>query len=225
MIRVDIRKYYASISRKQLLEQVCRHYQDPRLQYYFEQIIYHAVERDGEVFVPNRGIPRGSGMSPVFGALYLDALDKAMEARQGIAYFRFMDDALILTQTRRQYQRAKKRLFKILNTLELSLAPTKTRMGKLRDGFHFLGVQFEVSQNPQTKIQVSTQLHPRTYARARTKIRALQDNAGTPAEVQRYLRRWAAWWIGAGQCVNGSQLNWLVGCDRERHKTCLASSP
>lgn len=194
VIRADIRGYYESISRRLLTQQLHQHFQDPRLHNYFAQIVNIAVDRGGDVFVPTHGIPRRSSLSPFFGALYLSSLDRAMERLQGIQYFRYMDDFLVLAQTPRQYRRAKKVLFAELKKLKLALSPKKTFMGALSHSFHFLGVLFEVPRSPQTKTQVGAQVHPRSCARALDKVKAMQNDAVHPATMQRYLVRWAAWW-------------------------------
>ena len=65
----------------------------------------------------------------------------------------------------------------------------------LKGGFHFLGVNFEVSQNPQRQTQVATvDIHDRTCRRALDKVQAMSADAVHPANIQRYLSRWATWW-------------------------------
>lgn len=49
-IRTDIKGYYASISRKILLEQLYQHFQDPRLRNYFEQIVNIAIDKNADIF-------------------------------------------------------------------------------------------------------------------------------------------------------------------------------
>jgi RNA-directed DNA polymerase len=126
------------------------------------------------------------------GAVYLSRLDQRLEKLKGIQYFRYMDDILVLAQTRHQYRRAKKILFEVLKELKLYLAPSKTWMGTMDHGFHFLGVMFEVPRSPQAKLQASAKIHPRSCARALDKVNALRNNAIHPAIMQRYLIRCAA---------------------------------
>lgn len=52
-----------------------------------------------------RGISPGCPLSPVMAALYLEPLDRRMEAT-GLAYARFMDDWVILAPTRWSLRRA-----------------------------------------------------------------------------------------------------------------------
>jgi hypothetical protein len=86
-------------------------------------------------------------------------------------------------------------MFGILKNLRLQISLHKTKMGALKNAFHFLGVDFTVTRIPQSKIQVVTvDLHPRSCRRALDKVTALRLNAVHPAHIQRYLSRWAIWW-------------------------------
>jgi hypothetical protein len=104
-----------------------------------------------------------------------------------------MDDWVILTKTKRQYQRAKKKMFEVLKALKLKISPHKTKMGKLTS-FHFLGVQFSVTQTTPNKTQVKTTLHARSCRRALTKVKTLRADAVNSVKIQGYLCQWAAWW-------------------------------
>ena len=84
-----------------------------------------------------------------------------------IFYRRYMDDIIILVENKHQYAKAHKLVFKILQELKLTLSPSKSWMGLLKNGFHYLGVHFGVARTPQGKIQMTTiDVHPRTCRRA-----------------------------------------------------------
>jgi hypothetical protein len=194
-LRIDIRSYYASIDHRILLDKLYKNYDDPILRQYFESIVTVGIDIGGQVILPKRGIPIRSSLSPFFGALYLTELDQAFENRKGCFYRRYQDDIIILVENKHQYIKARKRLFKILRGLRLKISPHKTKMGKLKEGFHFLGCNFEVSRNPQKKIQEATvDIHPRSCRRALDRVEAMRKDAVHPANIQRYLSRWASWW-------------------------------
>ena len=195
-MRLDVKSYYASINHRILLEQLNSHFCDPVLQHYFEQIVNVPINQNAQIINPTHGIPRRSTLSPFFGAIYLMPLLKALQAQKGIECFLFMDDLLVLIKTKRQYRRAKKLLFTLLDQLQLKLSAHKSKMGTLSD-FHFLGIQFCVSQNHNAKnpnSQVSTQLHARSCNRALDKVKAMTSDAVHPAHRQSYLSKWSAWW-------------------------------
>ena len=169
-IRLDIRSYYASIDHEILLKQLKENYDDPKLINYFQQMITVAVDKNAQLTLPKKGIPLRSALSPFFGALYLTPLDRAFEQRKGVLYVRFMDDVLILFKTKRQLTRARKKIFTILRELKLQISPHKTKMGPLKEGFHFLGVDYCVSQNAQNEQVMTTALHARSCRRALDKV-------------------------------------------------------
>jgi len=81
-------------------------------------------------------------------------------------------------ENKRQYAKARKRLFSILKELKLKISPHKTRMGALKGGFHFLGCNFEVSRNPQRQTQVGTvDIHDRSCRRALDNVQAMRQDA------------------------------------------------
>ncbi len=194
--RLDIASYYASINHDILIKQIKSSFDDPLLIHYLSAIITTAIDKDGCIFLPTQGIPRGSSLSPFFGALYLTPLDRAFENKKGGFYVRYMDDILIFTETARQYRKVRKTLFKILKSLKLSLSRHKSCFGKLaQKTFHYLGVHYDVTRiHPRPRhSQVRVRLHSRTHQRALDK-HTLINHAVNPATSQRYLARWATWW-------------------------------
>jgi RNA-directed DNA polymerase len=61
-------------------------------------------------------------------------------------HVRYMDDILILTKTRWQNRKAVKQLNQILNQLKVEKHPDKTYIGKIENGFDFLGYLFNGNQ-------------------------------------------------------------------------------
>ncbi len=183
LMRLDIKGYYASISRERLWQQVKSCFDDPRVLHYLQQIITSAIDDGGNVELPTHGIPLRGSFSPFFAAVYLTPLDHAFEHAKGIFYRRFNDDIIILTQTKRQYRRARKKLFQILDQLELRLAPHKTKMGELTS-FHLLGVAFDVAQTTSNQTQVTAAVHPRSCCRALDRVREMSKSSKLPALLQ-----------------------------------------
>lgn len=198
-MRIDIKSYFSSINHRILFDQVKQHFDDPMILQYLETVITTGIDYGGQMFLPTQGIPLRSPLSPFFGALYLAELDRAFIKREGMFYCRYMDDICVLVETKRQYTQARKRLFSILKDLRLKVSPKKTRMGSVNAGFHFLGVAFAVAQTPHRKNQlVTVTIHKRTSRRALDRVNALEKDAVHPAAIQRYLSRWARWWVHIG---------------------------
>jgi hypothetical protein len=197
-IRTDIKSAYHSINRDKLWDIVQAHFDDPILLNYLNQIIYHCIDDGGKIILDPPGIPWRSALSGFFSALYMKALDVAFENIPNCFYVRFNDDILILLNSKGQYRRGKKRLTKILASLDMPLSPTKTTMGRLsKKSFHFLGAEFSVQQSLRIQsqpIKAVVSLHPRSARRAKDKAEALISSGVNPYNVQSYLIRWSAWW-------------------------------
>jgi RNA-directed DNA polymerase len=89
VMRSDVRGYYANISHGPLLEELRHHVDDPTILDLVSQYCHRTVVRGGLYRFITKGIPLGSPLSPLMGALYLDRLDRRMEALEDIFYVRF----------------------------------------------------------------------------------------------------------------------------------------
>ena len=102
------------------------------------QLMRRPLEWGGTFKTINKGISRGSPMSPLLAAIYLKPLDDAMDKAQ-IAYVRYMDDWLILTTNRHKLRQGIALVNQVLNQLKVHQHPDKTWMGNIDRGFDFLG--------------------------------------------------------------------------------------
>src|SRR3989338_8532601 len=80
-----------------------------------------------------------------FSGIYLKPLDDAFN-NMDVTYLRYQDDILILCKTKRQLNRCKRRMMNVLQERHLRLSKRKTRMGEIKSGFHFLGIEYPPTQ-------------------------------------------------------------------------------
>jgi CII-binding regulator of phage lambda lysogenization HflD len=143
--KTDVKGFYESINQYRLMEMINDTVPDADLRHYLYQIIHRCVEFGGDFRDINQGISRGCPLSPLLGALYLTSLDNHF-AEKNLYYVRYMDDILILTRTRWQNRKAVRQLNQMLNQLTVEKHPDKTYIGKINNGFDFLGYHFNGSQ-------------------------------------------------------------------------------
>ena len=211
-MRIDIGNFYGTINHKILMSQINERFDDPRVLNYLEQVATIPVIKNAEVTLPSSGVPRRSSLSVLFGAIYLTPLDQAFEKSEGLFFVRFCDDLLVLAKSKNQWLKAKRKLQNILDQLKLKVSKTKTKMGALTEGFHFLGDSFNINQKieekndveeknttPQTvvsKTHVNT-LHERCCVRVHQRLEYMRADAATAEKTQHSLWLWAAWWSRA----------------------------
>ncbi len=102
--KTDVKSYYASIDHYTLLMRLHDYISERIIIHYVWQFLNRCVEWGGLYEEIKKGIPRGSSLSPLLGAFYLLDLDIKME-EMDVAYFRYMDDILILAPTRWKLKR------------------------------------------------------------------------------------------------------------------------
>lgn len=120
----------------------------------------HLIDKNGLLIENKKGVPRGSPLSPLIGALYLQLLDDAM-AKLPVRYARFMDDWLIVADTRWKQRRAISVMNRILEDLKVKKHPDKTDAGHVEKGIDFLGYRFSpegLTMSQQTLNRLATNL-------------------------------------------------------------------
>ena len=140
VMRSDIKSYYNSIRFDVLMGIVESTIKHPILLTLLHKALRRTETRGGLFYeYYEKGLPMGSPLSPLLGAIALIPLDNAMSQIKGIFYARFMDDWVVLTKSKTALRKIVKITHKVLNSLKLELHPNKTYIGKISHGFNFLG--------------------------------------------------------------------------------------
>jgi hypothetical protein len=204
--KTDVKSFYESIDQYQLMDMINDSARDSDLRYYLCQVIHRCVEFGGEFKDIDSGISRGCPISPLFGALYLSALDNHFSGKD-VYYIRYMDDILILTKTRWQNRKAIRLLNQCLHRLKLEKQPDKTFIGKIEKGFDFLGYHF--SREPLKIARITWQKHAlhiiQLYEQLRQKKATSNEMA---ASLGLYVTRWQRWASAGMQDMTSD----LYGC-------------
>jgi hypothetical protein len=184
--RFDIRSYYESMDHAVLLAQLQNHGVEPTLLSIIRDYLsLPDVQQQG------KGIVAGGAISPLLAAVYLNPLDRTMEAlesRLGIKYQRFMDDFVIFAPTRHKLKAVLRRMYRVLDQLKLNVHPNKRYIGTTRRGFDFLGYRF----HPHRKLRPARISLNRLFERARR----LQEQGADRIRLRQYVQRWYGWLHG-----------------------------
>lgn len=88
------------------------------------------------------GIPIGAVLSPLWCNIYLHLLD-ARVSTEGYAMVRYADDFAIFAEEETEVEKARTLVESTLSFLHLTFAEEKTRIINFKQGFCFLGVEFQ----------------------------------------------------------------------------------
>lgn len=145
VLRIDIKSYYASIPHFKLLSDIKQYYHDPKVIAMLKNIITNPIDTPRGYKNPSHGIALRGPLSQFFSALYLKPLDDALSSMK-IFYLRYQDDAIVLCKTKRQLVRCRRRIMEVLHERKLKLSRKKSRIGSIAPNFHFLGVNYLLTQ-------------------------------------------------------------------------------
>ncbi len=143
VVDVDIEKYFDSIDKKRLMDEVAEELADGSLLALINQFLEQDVMDGMKRWQPEKGTPQGAVISPLLANIYLHPVDVAM-TREGYRMIRYADDMVILCTSKEEAERAHARLDALLTERMLTLHPVKTRIvdATQRPGFDFLGYRF-----------------------------------------------------------------------------------
>lgn len=123
LIRADIKSFYRSIPHYKLIQDIKKHYSDPKVLAMLENIITNPIDAPRGYKNPVHGIALRGPLSQFFSALYLKPLDDAFD-KMDVTYVRFQDDLLILCKTKRQFNRCRRRMMEVLHERHLAISRT-----------------------------------------------------------------------------------------------------
>jgi len=132
VLKCDVSKYFLSVDH-QILKQIIREkISDKKLLQLLDGII---DSTDSE-----KGIPIGNLTSQLFANIYLDKLDEYIKYELKIKYYvRYMDDFVILYESKQELHQIKGQINLFLNSMKLTLHPKKATIFPLSIGIDFLG--------------------------------------------------------------------------------------
>ena len=105
-----------------------------------------------------------------------------------IQYVRFADDWCVLAKTRWKLKTAIRTMYRVLNALKLLTHPDKTEMGRLSQGFDFLGYHFQpVPGGCELGLSATTQ------RRCVDKLVQLFEQGAEAKRIAEYCQRFASW--------------------------------
>jgi RNA-directed DNA polymerase len=164
VVDVDIQGYFDNINQEKLMKLVQMRINDRRILKIIRKWLSAGVLEEGTVRRSDLGTPQGGVISPLLANIYLNYFDQLWEKHgKGMGELtRYADDLVVVCKTKKDAEHAYKLIRTIMERLELTLHPTKTRIVGLwtgNEGFDFLGMHHRKTQaeTSQGKVYYTTQ--------------------------------------------------------------------
>ena len=145
IIDLDIEAYFDTINHDKAISIIREKVNDSTTLHYIRKFMQAGIMEKGLVKPSIKGVPQGGPLSPIISNIYLDKLDKELEARE-IRFARYADDVNIFLKSQRSAERVMKSITKWLeNKMFLKVSETKTKIVKPANSI-FLGFAFYKSK-------------------------------------------------------------------------------
>lgn len=140
-VKLDISKYFPTIDHSVLKKQLMKIVKDKKIFALCCQVI------DSYNFDLNRGLPMGNQSSQNFALVYLNGFDHFVKEKLNVKYYvRYMDDVIMIVQTKKQATEILKFAGEYVSTLNIKLNP-KSQIIQLKNGIVFLGWKLHLKNN------------------------------------------------------------------------------
>jgi RNA-directed DNA polymerase len=188
VVDVDLRKYFDTIPKQELMNEVAKKIADGRVLDLIEAYLHQGVLEEMQLWMPEAGTPQGAVISPLLANVYRHPVDVAMR-QAGFTLVRYADDMVVLCRTREEAEAALAQLGELIEARGLQLHPDKTRIAHLMEkpGFQFLGyVFYDKYRDPRP----SSREKLRSSLRAKTKLTNGNSLKDIIASLNASLRGW-----------------------------------
>jgi RNA-directed DNA polymerase len=138
----DIVGFFDNLRHRRLLREVAKVIDDVEVIGLIRRWLRAGVLTELGVEPGTAGTPQGGVISPLLANIYLHRLDVEVRAA-GFRLIRYADDFVILADRRWKARAADRLVRSIVADIGLEVAEAKSRVVHVRDGFEFLGFQFQ----------------------------------------------------------------------------------
>lgn len=199
VLDADIKAFFDMVNHEKLIDAVAERISDGRVLRLIKSFLEADIMEQEQGLVRNViGTPQGGVISPLLANIYLHYVDERM-TELGYEMVRYADDFLVLCGSEEEAKAALSHVKVILEGLELTLHPEKTKIKNLAEGVDFLGFTVYISHKVPRKEAIKKFKDAVRHATRRN----------LPFNLEMVIQRLNSVVIGWGNYFKIANVNWL----------------
>lgn len=140
VLLIDVRKYFESVDHeilKRIIDEKL-----PQVSDGVRNLIHYTIDTSSH---SDKGLNLGGEAPQIMAVYYLNRVDQYVKVVKGVKYYgRYMDDIMIIGQTKKELNSLLSEIKETLAELKLSVNEKKTHIVKISHGFTFLQVKYNM---------------------------------------------------------------------------------
>lgn len=185
VLMFDFKNYFRSIDHALVKTIASDKIHDPELIH----LIYHLIDCFGDV-----GLGLGSQISQTFSLAVGDKIDHAItETYRVNGYERYMDDGLIISESKAELRKCMDTIYRIADMLKLTVNKAKTRIVRMKHGFTFLKKRFTFTKTGKIIMKICRKSIQRERQKLRKLVRKAKDGMMTWKDVYQSFQSWRSY--------------------------------
>lgn len=166
-LKCDIHHFFENINHDVLKQKLSRRIQDNHILF----MLFAVIDSFGD-----RGLGLGSQISQLLALFYLDELDHIIKEKLKIkTYTRYMDDFILVSESKETLLNAKQVIIQHLNSLKLSLNH-KTTLQRLSFGIMYLNWKFVITNSGKVLMLINRKRETKRRHKLKHLLYIYEDN-------------------------------------------------
>lgn len=186
VLMIDIKKYFESINHS-----VLKHLLSTKIANEPKDVvnlIYYIIDTSSH---SDKGLNLGSEAPQIFAVYYLNPIDVFIKVVKGVKYYgRYMDDVYIIGKTKNELKVLLEEIKERLKYLKLQINDRKTSIIKLKHGFNFLQIKYNVLSTGKILKRISHKKIVRERRRLKAFKRELDKGNMLEENILNCYRSW-----------------------------------
>ena len=192
IVDIDLAKFFDNVPHDRLMSKVHLVANDGTVESLIRKFLKAGCVTSEGLEETEVGTPQGGPLSPLLSNIYLDELDKELEAR-GLRFCRYADDVVILLRSHMAARRVMKSVVSFIERrMKLKVNAEKTKIVP-PNGLNYLGYSFYKGKEERWRARVSEE----KFSSLKSKVRMLtkRNDPTTTQEMCKRLTRLFRGWI------------------------------